>query len=56
MGWWSKGKSKLVYKVSVLMIPTGNEFLFVGKKSRITELHIFLIFGNISDLESGLCD
>ena len=46
--------NKLIHKVSVLMIPTGAEFLCVEKILLTTELHIFFfILRNLSDLETS---
>ena len=37
-------------------MPTGNEYLCVGKKIADNRTAYFLIIGNVSDLEPDLCD
>ena len=46
----------MINEVSVPIITTGNEFLCAQKKLLTTEKQIFFILGNVSDLESDLCD
>ena len=46
----------MIHKVSVLMIPTGGEFICVQKKIADNRAAYFLILGSTSDLASGLCN